>query len=226
MGLYIPTNERGEKDNFDEQAAARAEKNSGGDEGNSEEGNDKSNSEVIKNDEHSNNENKITSTEKECPNPPLCGLLGLVPKASKYLASYLYSSSGGVSTEVSFSSPIALNRDGLYGLGFELGVVNTKYDIPRFYFTRKTTDESGVSFGLNANVFRILNNTGRNIKGTILRGDGFEASGSFLINMSKASDKLYLSGRESRYYIESIGFGRGIPFGYTNWDTFTTVSGN
>ena len=31
MGLYIPTNERGEKDNFDEQAAARAEKNSGGD---------------------------------------------------------------------------------------------------------------------------------------------------------------------------------------------------
>ena len=30
MGLYIPPNERGEKDNFDVQAAARAEKNSGG----------------------------------------------------------------------------------------------------------------------------------------------------------------------------------------------------
>ncbi len=152
-----------------------------------------------------------------------CYIFGIMAKTMKWVNS----NSGGLVVDANLSTPVKIPfLDDLNGIGYEFGIVKAQNDKPRFVFTTKTTNEAGVSLGIGFQRLWLINNTQNAINGTILRGEGFQASGSIIISGSLGVDNSAKSGRETRYFTPSLGGSIGLPFGYTNWNTFTKVSGN
>ena len=152
-----------------------------------------------------------------------CYIFGIMAKTMKWVNN----NSGGLVVDANLSTPVKIPfLDDFYGIDYEFGIVKAQNDSPRFVFTTKTTNEAGVSLGIGFQRFWLINNTQNAINGTILRGEGFQASGSIIISGSLGVDNSAKSDRETRYFTPSLGGSIGLPFGYTNWNTFTKVSGN
>nr|WP_176619859.1 RHS repeat-associated core domain-containing protein [Allomuricauda chongwuensis]NVN18057.1 hypothetical protein [Allomuricauda chongwuensis] len=138
----------------------------------------------------------------------------------------------GVGVTIESALPIRSPITGNYGDGFSFGLTPSSEGY-QSYYTRKVANESGLAFGISVDFFGFNNQINEPLTPTRLGGYGSEVSGSvLLLGASVATDGIYLQQlnghrihQKPTYQSYGLSVGPGIDIGYTQWDTYTFISG-